>query len=107
MSAPGTEDALGRGGRHNIVGVVVRCRPEAARDMHRRLAALPGTEVHAATEDGRFVVTVEGADRECGDRLLAVHRLEGVLAASLVTHHFEPDSESIEDLETGHAANQA
>ena len=105
MSAPREPEAGRDIDRHNIVGVVVRCRPEASSDVRDGLTAVPGVEIHAATEDGRFVVTIEGADRECGDSLLAVHRLKGVLAASLVTHHFEPDSETVEKLETGHAAN--
>ena len=30
--------------------------------MRERLARIPGVEVHAATEDGRLVVTVEGTE---------------------------------------------
>ena len=74
----------------NIAGVLVHARPERAKAVAEALAGLDGVEVHQIAEDGRMVVTVEEAcDRSAGDSLLAMHRMEGVLSAALVYHHFE------------------
>ncbi|MEW6690749.1 MAG: chaperone NapD, partial [Pseudomonadota bacterium] len=48
-------------GGTNISGVVLRARPENVAAVRESLAALPGVEVHAASEDGRIVVTLEDA----------------------------------------------
>jgi len=53
-----------------------------------QLARLPGLEIHAETPDGRFIITVEDtADANAGETLLALHRIEDVLAAALVSHY--------------------
>lgn len=75
----------------NIAGVLVHSRPELAESVGRALDALPGVEVHRRSPDGRLVVTIEDRDEQsAGDSLLAMHRLDGVLSAALVYHHFEP-----------------
>lgn len=76
----------------NLCGVLVHARPERREEVRLRLVALPGVEVHGASDDGRFVVTVEETDdHSSADTVLALHRLDGVLSAALVYHHFEPD----------------
>lgn len=78
----------------NISGVVVHARPEILDNVRRDLNSVPGVEVHAAGEDGRMVVTIEG---ESNGALADTHRqlthIDGVLSAALVYHHFEPDPE--------------
>ena len=77
----------------NISGVIVHAHPGRVRAVRAALAALPGVEIHGATDDGRLIVTVEdrnGADP--GDTMLSLHRIDGVLAAAMVYHHFESDS---------------
>jgi nitrate reductase NapD len=76
----------------NICGVLVHARPGLAATVRRLAEALPGVEVHHVGADDRLVLTVE--DRPgapAGDTLLALHRIEGVVAAALTYHHFEPD----------------
>jgi nitrate reductase NapD len=81
-----------------VCGVLVRAHPDDVPTVRERLARLEGVEIHAATDDGRLVVTVEGTDPEAvGNVVLETHRLPGVLAASLVYHHFEPDDAARED----------
>ena len=76
----------------NVAGVLVHCRPGMDERVSAALNALPGVEVHLKQEDGRMVVTVEDQDEQgAGESLLAMHRLEGVISAALVYHHFEPD----------------
>jgi len=76
----------------NISGVLVRSRPEKVFEVRRALEAIEGVEVHAATEDGRLIVTVEeDGDRAMADKVLGLQDLPGVIAASMVYHQFEDD----------------
>lgn len=93
----------------NIAGVIVHTRPEQVAALEKTLAAMPGVEVHARTDDGRLIVTVEDdpsspSDRDPDDIVMNLHHLEGVLCAALVYHHFEPDSGA---QETAHEAEPA
>ena len=46
---------------------------------------MSGVEIHAETADGRFIVTVEDRpDASPADTVVALHRLDGVLAAAMV-----------------------
>lgn len=75
----------------NVCGVLVNTRAEKVASVEAGLAKLPGVEIHEHTEDGNIVVTVEDTDQSrASDSLLAIHQVEGVLAASLVYHQFEP-----------------
>ncbi|MDP6567793.1 MAG: chaperone NapD [Alphaproteobacteria bacterium] len=92
----------------NICGVLVHARPEQVDAVRQRVETLPGTEVHTITDDGRLVVTVEEDETtNAGDTVLALHRLEGVLNASLVYHHFEPDEQGSKHWEFEDATEQA
>lgn len=76
------------GERVEIASVVVSALPGRREALRSRMLALPGLEIHAETPDGRFVVTVEStAAANAGDTLLALHGLDGVLAAALVSHY--------------------
>lgn len=76
----------------NVIGVLVHATPERVADVEAALVAMAGVEVHAATEDGRMVVTAtdEGA-RFASDSLMAMNHVAGVLGTSLVYHAVEPD----------------
>lgn len=74
----------------NIAGVVVDALPQQNRLVEQQLLALRGVEVHAISEKGRMVVTVEGENRECvADVVTEMHNLKGVLSAAMVYHNFE------------------
>ncbi len=74
----------------NISGVIVHSRPEKAASVQQLLTEIPGVEIHAVGDDGRMVVTVEEAsDRRMADTVSGLQNLEGVIAASMVYHHFE------------------
>jgi nitrate reductase NapD len=77
----------------NICGVLVHARPEAVEEVAGALVRLPGVELHARAEGARLIATVEDTpDGAALDGLAAIHTLPGVVAATLVYHHFEPDS---------------
>ena len=71
-----------------IASAIVHALPGRIGRLRTQLAGLPGVEIHAETPDGRFIVTVEdSAGSSAGDTLLALHRIEDVLAAALVSHY--------------------
>ena len=75
----------------NISSAVVRARPEKLERVQAQLRALPGVEVHAATGEGRIVVTVEDTDTGvAADTFIKLHDLEGVVSVSLV-YQFSDD----------------
>lgn len=79
----------------NICGVLVHVRPGRQQEVTAAVLGLGGTEVHAASEDGRLVVTVEDRDEAMtGETVLRLHRLPHVLSAAIVYHHFEPEPEA-------------
>lgn len=76
----------------HIAGVVVRTRPGNIAAVQQRIGLLVGAEVHAASPDGRLVVTVEGSDRRrVADMIYQLDRLEGVLGASMAYEHSDYD----------------
>lgn len=77
----------------NVIGVLVQTPPEREAETAARLADMPGVEVHAATGDGRLVVTATDVDAIlASDSLMAMAQMPHVVAASLVYHAFDPDA---------------
>ncbi len=81
----------------HIAGVVVRTRPVNIEAVQQRIGLLVGAEVHAASPDGRLVVTVEGSDRRTvAEMIYQLDRLEGVLSASMAYEHSDYDPKQLE-----------
>jgi periplasmic nitrate reductase NapD len=75
----------------NIGGLVVSARPDDAERVSTALARLPGVEVHAASAQGRLVVTVDlPGDGDVAAALHNIRDIDGVLDASVVYSHIEP-----------------
>ncbi len=74
----------------NISGVLVHAYPEKVAAVSRKLDAMQGIEVHASTDEGKIVVTVEQVDDgSLADTVLDLQDMPGVLSASMIYHHFE------------------
>ena len=72
-----------------------RCEVNASR------AALDGVEVHQVSPEGRMVVTLEDTSNSCAiDALRQIATLSGVIATSLIYHHFEQDPQAGLSLES-------
>ena len=85
----------------HIAGVLVRTNPEHVSSVRSGLTAIDGLEVHATTENGQLIVTIEGQQRQhIADSLLQLNSLPHVLAASLV--YEQSESENL----TGDADNE-
>jgi nitrate reductase NapD len=75
----------------NISGILVRTLPKNLPDVQAQLDALSGVEIHAATSEGRLVVTVEKEDSSTmADAFVQIQNLNHVISASLVYQHNEP-----------------
>ncbi len=78
----------------NVAGVVIHARPEKLAGVETHLLTLPGVEVHATTEDGRMVVTVEDDAPRLADTVMGLQDVDGILSASLIYHHFEESEQA-------------
>jgi nitrate reductase NapD len=80
-------------GELHIASLVVRCRPERMTAVRNAIAALPGAEIPAEDAVGKLVVTLEGTSEHAIRRQLdTIGALPGVLSATLVAHHAEPQT---------------
>ena len=79
-----------------VCGVLVHARPEHTATVREALCRRPGVEVHAVTDDGRLVVTVEpGEAHGTSETIAGLNDVDHVLSVSLVYQHseeVEPDS---------------
>ena len=83
----------------HIAGIVVHTLPESVESIARAVAALPGAEVHAASRDGRLVITLEAPGaREIAAQMDGIRGLAAVLSASLVYQHNEPLEAMMEEV---------
>lgn len=80
----------------NISSAIVYARPGTESALRAHLSMLPGVEVHAASEDGKIIITLESAsERSAVDQYEAIGRREGVLNVAMVYQQTEshPDQE--------------
>lgn len=76
----------------NICGVLIQARPEKCETVGAALAAFDGLEVHHRENDGRIVVTIEDTENNYASKTLTdIHKIEGVIAASLVYHQYDTE----------------
>lgn len=69
----------------NISSVVLRALPASLNEVKRALAALPGVELHAATADGRLVVSIEDAGTaRAADTFIRLHDIRGVMSVAMI-----------------------
>lgn len=74
----------------NVCGLLVHASIDRIEHVKKALHELAGVEVHAVTDDGRLVVTIEDSEEMLAAEMITkVDRLDGVLNSSLVYHQFE------------------
>jgi nitrate reductase NapD len=80
----------------NISSAIVYARPGSEPAVRAHLSTLDGVEVHAASGDGKIIITLESEDeRSAVDHYEAIGREEGVLNVAMVYQQTEshPDQE--------------
>ena len=79
----------------NISSAIIHARTTGIEHLRGGLEAIAGVEVHAASDEGRFIISIESpGDRDTANIFETIQRLDGVLSASLVYSHFESDPDS-------------
>jgi nitrate reductase NapD len=72
-------------GELHIVSLVVHASPPHLAAVQEAVLGLAGTEVHGIAPEGKLVVTLEQPSADAmAETVIAVQRLPGVLAATLV-----------------------
>ncbi|QMU58853.1 MAG: nitrate reductase [Boseongicola sp.] len=79
----------------NICGCLIHVTPEHARAAFQAIEAFDGVEIHAESEDARFVLVVEDTDaRLASETIMQLHQIPGVVSLTLNYHHFEDAANS-------------
>lgn len=74
----------------SISSFVIHARPENVESVQNALGLMAGVEVHAATDEGRLVVTVDQPDDgKAVETFSSFSELDGVLNTSLIYNYFE------------------
>ena len=69
----------------NISSVVLHSNPRKRARVRAALAQLPGVEIHADPDDGRFILTIEDTSGSAPESIFVqLQQIDGVLNASLV-----------------------
>ena len=85
----------------NTYRAILHARPGQVGALRARLATLPGVEVHAATAEGRLIVSIEAEDDATTTATFeTLGALPGVLSASLIYHQTESDPDKELSYET-------
>jgi periplasmic nitrate reductase NapD len=78
----------------NISSAIVHARPGHAAEVQGALAAIAGVEIHAVSDEGKLIITIESpGDRETADTFEAISQMDHVMSTSMVYHQTESDPE--------------
>ena len=76
----------------NISSIIVHAQPAELLSVRSGLEQIPGVEIHAVTDDGKLVVTIETeTDGETAGTFDRINTMDGVMSAAMVFHQFESD----------------
>lgn len=90
----------------HIAGIMVYAHPAALEHVRHAIGAMTGVEIHAASDAGKLVVTVEApSSHAIVAQLTCLHQMEGVISATLVYQHNEAAAAMFEELpDASHAS---
>ena len=78
----------------NISSAVIYAKPQGIEVLRTELTALAGVEIHAQTDDGKLVVSIESDnDRTAVDTYQAIERLQGVISVAMIYQQTESNPE--------------
>ncbi|WP_201861224.1 chaperone NapD [Microvirga soli] len=74
----------------HISSLVVHSHPDRVQSIIESIGSIEGAEVHGGADTGKLIVTLETeTESQVVERINTIQLLQGVLAATLVFHHFE------------------
>ena len=74
----------------HVSSLVVLTQPSLRHRLADQIAALEGAEIHAVSDEGKLVVTLEGpSQRPIMAAIDTIQGLPGVLSAALIYHQFD------------------
>ncbi|MCG9695627.1 chaperone NapD [Shewanella sp. Isolate11] len=83
---------------YHVTSLVVHASPNLVLQVKSDISALVGADIHAITDEGKFIITLEGATQaSILDNVETINALNGVLSSSLVYHQVEPIKENNEE----------
>ncbi len=86
-----------------ICSMVVHTRPEKIEAVRHAITEHDGVEVHAVSEEGKMVVTIDHPDYTyCSERVMQMNNVDGVLSAALIYEYHDDDDEA----DSNHKSNQ-
>jgi nitrate reductase NapD len=84
----------------HISGILVHARPGHIDQARSQLAGIAGVEVHVGDENGKLIITLEQQDETSTvDTFGQINQLPDVLSATMVYHHFEPETDFNDSVE--------
>ncbi len=79
----------------NISSAILYVAPARIDEVCALLGAMPGVEIHARSDAGKVVVTLEEDDTgAAADRYAALHGVPGVASVAMVYQYSDDESES-------------
>ncbi len=89
----------------NISSIIVHAKPSEIPTVRSSLEQIPGVEIHAATDDGKFVVTLEtDSDGETAGTFDRINAMAGVMSAAMVFHQYESDPDNLVNVQADREA---
>lgn len=77
----------------NISSIVMHVASGHLSNVCSSLGAMPGVEIHAATKEGKVVLTIEDRNtRSASDSYIALHQVPGVLSVAMVYQFSDDES---------------
>lgn len=79
---------------YNVCGVLLHARQNKKNTIQSQLLLQAGLEVHAVTEEGRMVLTIENPSRkELANCIMDLHKIDGVLSVAMIYQYSDSDSD--------------
>jgi len=76
---------------YNLCSALVHAKQDEIDSVKLKIENQQGVEVHAVTDDGRLIVTIEDESRKVvGERIMGFYDIDGVLSASMI-YQFSDD----------------
>ena len=81
---------------YNLCSLLVHTRSDEMDQVRQVLQQQQGVEVHANTEDGRLIVTVEAENRkQVAQQIMDIQQIKGVYSAAMI-YQFSDDIDEFE-----------